>query len=282
MARPLLDALTKLHDDGHEPDLSCAVPAGQHRRVVLDEHQGEVPRTAAQPDHHRLHRVLRDRLRRHQHRRQGRVAHRRPARDDRPPHRRPRRGRQRGQARLGCARADREEGQHPGRLLQGREEDRRDVQDLQRCALCDPRRLRRGRGGRQRHDARPRLACRSTAAARRSTPKRSRPRSRATPTCSTRWWSASPIERFGQYVAAVVQPPRRHRTRRWPSSTRSCASEIAGYKVPRSLWCVDEMKRSPAGKPDYRWAKDTTEERPADDVHAKHAGAPYLDAHRAV
>ena len=32
-------------------------------------------------------------------------------------------------------------------------------------------------------------------------------------------------------------------------------SEIAGYKVPRSLWLVDEVKRSPAGKPDYRWAR---------------------------
>ena len=42
--------------------------------------------------------------------------------------------------------------------------------------------------------------------------------------------------------------------------------------MPRSLWFVDEVKRSPAGKPDYRWAKDQTEERPADDVHAKHVG----------
>ncbi|WP_367081842.1 hypothetical protein [Mycobacterium tuberculosis] len=47
-------------------------------------------------------------------------------------------------------------------------------------------------------------------------------------------------------------------------------SEIAGYKVPRSLWFVDEVKRSPAGKPDYRWAKEQTEARPADDVHAGH------------
>ncbi len=29
-------------------------------------------------------------------------------------------------------------GQHPGRLLQGREEDRGDVQDVQRCAVRDP------------------------------------------------------------------------------------------------------------------------------------------------
>jgi 3-oxocholest-4-en-26-oate---CoA ligase len=50
-------------------------------------------------------------------------------------------------------------------------------------------------------------------------------------------------------------------------------SEIAGYKVPRALWYVDEVKRSPAGKPDYRWAKDQTEARPADDSSAKRAGA---------
>jgi 3-oxocholest-4-en-26-oate---CoA ligase len=50
-------------------------------------------------------------------------------------------------------------------------------------------------------------------------------------------------------------------------------AEIAGYKVPRSLWLVDEVKRSPAGKPDYRWAKEQTETRPADDVHSAHATA---------
>ncbi|MDT5248961.1 MAG: 3-oxocholest-4-en-26-oate---CoA ligase, partial [Mycobacterium sp.] len=81
-----------------------------------------------------------------------------------------------------------------------------------------------------------------------------------------------PDPRFGQHVAAVVQP--RDGVR--PTLAELDAfvrNEIAGYKVPRSLWLVDEVKRSPAGKPDYRWAKDTTEERPADDVHAKHAGA---------
>jgi acyl-CoA synthetase (AMP-forming)/AMP-acid ligase II len=81
-----------------------------------------------------------------------------------------------------------------------------------------------------------------------------------------------PDPRFGQHVAAVVQPREGVR----PTLAELDAfvrSEIAGYKVPRSLWFVDEVKRSPAGKPDYRWAKDTTEERPADDVHAKHAGA---------
>ena len=84
-----------------------------------------------------------------------------------------------------------------------------------------------------------------------------------------------PDERFGQRVAAVVH----RREGAHPTLAELdtfVRQEIAGYKVPRSLWWVDEIKRSPAGKPDYRWAKDTTEERPADDVHAKHAGAPVL------
>jgi 3-oxocholest-4-en-26-oate---CoA ligase len=82
-----------------------------------------------------------------------------------------------------------------------------------------------------------------------------------------------PDPRFGQHVAAVVQAREGAR----PTLAALDAfvrREIAGYKVPRSLWFVDEVKRSPAGKPDYRWAKDQTEERPADDVHANHVGTP--------
>ncbi|OBH02683.1 acyl-CoA synthetase [Mycobacterium sp. E1747] len=81
-----------------------------------------------------------------------------------------------------------------------------------------------------------------------------------------------PDPRYGQHVAAVVQA--RPGTRPTLAELdRFVRSEIAGYKVPRSLWLVDEVKRSPAGKPDYRWAKDHTEARPADDVHAAHVTA---------
>ncbi|MBX4279858.1 acyl-CoA synthetase [Mycobacterium tuberculosis] len=78
-----------------------------------------------------------------------------------------------------------------------------------------------------------------------------------------------PDPRYGQQVAAVVQarPGCRPSLAELDSFVRS---EIAGYKVPRSLWFVDEVTRSPAGKPDYRWAKEQTEARPADDVHAGH------------
>jgi acyl-CoA synthetase (AMP-forming)/AMP-acid ligase II len=81
-----------------------------------------------------------------------------------------------------------------------------------------------------------------------------------------------PDERYGQCVAAVVQP--RKGTRPTLSELDAFVrSEIAGYKVPRALWYTDEVKRSPAGKPDYRWAKEQTEARPADELGAKHAGA---------
>ncbi|MFE3293836.1 acyl-CoA synthetase [Rhodococcus sp. NPDC059234] len=76
-----------------------------------------------------------------------------------------------------------------------------------------------------------------------------------------------PDERFGQRVAAVVATREGAR----PSMNDIVAAarkEIAGYKVPRSVWFVDEIKRSPAGKPDYRWAKEQTEQREADDHYS--------------
>lgn len=86
-----------------------------------------------------------------------------------------------------------------------------------------------------------------------------------------------PDPRYGQHVAAVVAPREGAR----PTLAELDAfvrSEIAGYKVPRSLWLVDEVKRSPAGKPDYRWAKEQTEERPADFIHQKHGDKKHVGA----
>ncbi len=62
-----------------------------------------------------------------------------------------------------------------------------------------------------------------------------------------------PDERLGQRVGAVVAPR--------PGATPDLAALdahvrdlLAGYKVPRSVWLVDEIGRLPSGKPDYRWA----------------------------
>ncbi|NLU82254.1 acyl-CoA synthetase [Rhodococcus sp. HNM0569] len=82
-------------------------------------------------------------------------------------------------------------------------------------------------------------------------------------------------ERFGQRVAAVVQPRPGARPA-LGDLVAHARNSIAGYKVPRSVWFVDEIKRSPAGKPDYQWAHAQTESRPADDSNepaAQKAGA---------
>ncbi|MCX6480312.1 MAG: acyl-CoA synthetase [Mycobacterium sp.] len=81
-----------------------------------------------------------------------------------------------------------------------------------------------------------------------------------------------PDDRYGQHVAAVVAP-RKGAKPSLAALDTFIRTQIAGYKVPRSLWIVDQIKRSPAGKPDYKWAKEQTEARPADEVHAKHSGS---------
>ncbi|ORI15486.1 acyl-CoA synthetase [Rhodococcus sp. 1168] len=76
-----------------------------------------------------------------------------------------------------------------------------------------------------------------------------------------------PDERLGHRVAAVVQARGTQRPTLADLDT-AARKEIAGYKIPRAVWFVDEIKRSPAGKPDYRWALSQTEQRPADETSA--------------
>jgi acyl-CoA synthetase (AMP-forming)/AMP-acid ligase II len=38
-----------------------------------------------------------------------------------------------------------------------------------------------------------------------------------------------------------------------------CRALLSGYKVPRTYAFVSEMRRSPAGKADYRWAREVAE-----------------------
>ena len=64
----------------------------------------------------------------------------------------------------------------------------------------------------------------------------------------------TPDDRFGERVTAVIQP------RSGASVTPEQLTEFAGqhlarYKLPRTTVIVDEMVRSPSGKPDYRWAR---------------------------
>lgn len=77
-----------------------------------------------------------------------------------------------------------------------------------------------------------------------------------------------PDDRYGQHVAAVVAARKGARPT-LAALDGFVRTQIAGYKVPRSLWLVDEVKRSPAGKPDYRWAREQTEQRPPDEAKAR-------------
>ena len=65
-----------------------------------------------------------------------------------------------------------------------------------------------------------------------------------------------PDERFGEKVVAVIHA-RPNTSPSLDALQEHCRVHIAGYKVPRKLIMVDSIVRSPAGKPDYRWAKDT-------------------------
>ena len=38
--------------------------------------------------------------------------------------------------------------------------------------------------------------------------------------------------------------------------TKHVRAELAGYKVPRSIWLVDKVQRLATGKADYRWANE--------------------------
>ena len=65
-----------------------------------------------------------------------------------------------------------------------------------------------------------------------------------------------PDERFGSRVAAVVSLVEGASPPTVDALADHCRSMIAGYKVPRELVVVDEVRRKVTGKGDYAWAKE--------------------------
>jgi acyl-CoA synthetase (AMP-forming)/AMP-acid ligase II len=78
-----------------------------------------------------------------------------------------------------------------------------------------------------------------------------------------------PDSRWGERVVALVQlrPGQEIDRDRLDEEVRR---RVAGYKVPRDTLVVDEIVRSPSGKPDYRWGKATATEA----LGAGSAGTP--------
>ena len=71
-----------------------------------------------------------------------------------------------------------------------------------------------------------------------------------------------PDERWGERVVAVVKPK--------PGAEPSLEalqehvrSSLARYKAPRALVLVEAIERTPAGKPDYKWAREIAEKNAA-------------------
>jgi acyl-CoA synthetase (AMP-forming)/AMP-acid ligase II len=63
-----------------------------------------------------------------------------------------------------------------------------------------------------------------------------------------------PDPRFGERVAALVQS-RPGAVVSLEDLAGHCRTKVAGYKLPRELHLLDAIERTPAGKPDYRWAR---------------------------
>ncbi|MDE0451864.1 MAG: acyl-CoA synthetase [Gammaproteobacteria bacterium] len=64
-----------------------------------------------------------------------------------------------------------------------------------------------------------------------------------------------PSERWGSEVVAIVRL-REGATATEESLLEECGRHIARYKLPKAFVFVDEILRSPAGKADYRWARE--------------------------
>lgn len=76
---------------------------------------------------------------------------------------------------------------------------------------------------------------------------------------------AVPDERMGERVAAVIA------AREGVSATAEeiqthARTQLAGYKVPRDVVFVDQVRRTPAGKADYKWAKGAALARSASTI----------------
>jgi acyl-CoA synthetase (AMP-forming)/AMP-acid ligase II len=64
-----------------------------------------------------------------------------------------------------------------------------------------------------------------------------------------------PDQRLGQRVVAIVAVAPGRDAPDLEQLQVHCRAHLAGYKVPRALHVVTEVARTPAGKPDYAWAR---------------------------
>jgi fatty-acyl-CoA synthase len=61
--------------------------------------------------------------------------------------------------------------------------------------------------------------------------------------------------KWGEVVSAVISITEGSDSPSLQEVKTFCASKLAGYKCPRQLRVVNTLKRSPAGKQDYKWVR---------------------------
>ena len=61
--------------------------------------------------------------------------------------------------------------------------------------------------------------------------------------------------RLGQQVVAVIEPADQQTAPSLDDLQEHCRDRLAGYKLPRAIYVVDHVGRTPSGKPDYDWAR---------------------------
>jgi acyl-CoA synthetase (AMP-forming)/AMP-acid ligase II len=61
----------------------------------------------------------------------------------------------------------------------------------------------------------------------------------------------APDETYGERVVAIVAG-----AIDLDALQAHCRPHLAGYKLPRAVYLVDAIPRTPAGKVDYAWARD--------------------------
>jgi acyl-CoA synthetase (AMP-forming)/AMP-acid ligase II len=64
-----------------------------------------------------------------------------------------------------------------------------------------------------------------------------------------------PDERLGQRVAALIQP-RPGAAADLGALQEHVRRQLAGYKVPRTIWLAEAIRRTVSGKADYAWARE--------------------------
>lgn len=69
-------------------------------------------------------------------------------------------------------------------------------------------------------------------------------------------------KRWGERVVGVVSLRAERQQPEFGELTEFLRGKLAGYKLPKAIVWVSEVKRSPAGKQDYRWAKEVAGRAP--------------------